>query len=130
MKTHSTIFKVVYGYRSTDYILISNSADLEKAIYARIEKVPVFLGGKMISGQEIKTIEPDIHSYTGWHRSYTPTTGDDFAQIQRDVPQVLEDILSVCAKRVEAFLTSGEPDKVGKEQLSTVELLKLTGVHN
>ena len=46
MKTQSTIFKVVYGYKSTDYLLINNSADLEKAIYARIEKVPVFLAGK------------------------------------------------------------------------------------
>lgn len=129
MKTQSTIFKVVYGYKSTDYLLINNSADLEKAIYARIEKVPVFLAGKMISGQEIKTIEPDVHSYTGWHRSYNPTSGDDFAQIQRDVPQVLEDIISVCAKRVEAFLTSGEPEKVGKEQLPAEKLLKLAGVN-
>ncbi len=128
MKTDRIIFKVTYGYGSTDFVLVSNSADVEKAIYAKVEKIPVTLGGKMISGQEIKSIEPDVHSYTGWHRSYEAVNGDDFAQIERDVPKVTYDVLDACSKRVSEFLNSGRPELIGKEALTTVKLLKLAGV--
>lgn len=127
MKTDRIIFKVTYGYGKTDFVLVSNSADLEKAIYAKVEKIPVTLGGKMISGQEIKAIEPDVHSYTGWHRTYEPTHGDDFAQIERDVPKVAYDVLGACSTRVSDFLNSGRPELIGKEVLSTTKLLKLVG---
>lgn len=82
----------------------------------------------MISGQEIKAIEPDVHSYTGWHRSYEASSGDDFAQIERDVPKVAYDVLDACSKRVSGFLNAGQPELIGKEVLTTVKLLKLAGV--
>lgn len=113
-----------------DYVLTKNTADIEKAIYARVEKIPVFIGGKMISGQEIKGIEPDIHSYTGWYRSFEPTTGDDFAQIERDVPKEAYKVLEVCQQRVTQFLNSGTPEKIGKESLPAEKLLRLTSGDN
>lgn len=111
-----------------DYVLTSNSADLEKAIYAKVEKIPVFIGGKMISGQEIKEIEPDIHSYTGWYRSFEPSTGDDFAQIERDVPKEAYQVLEVCQKRVGEFLNAGSPERIGKESIEPAKLLRLATV--
>lgn len=108
-----------------DYVLTSNSADLEKAIYAKVEKIPVFIGGKMISGQEIKEIEPDIHSYTGWYRTFEPTTGDDMLQIERDVPKEAYQVLEICQKRVQDFLIAGRPEKIGKESIEPKKLLRL-----
>lgn len=100
------VFKVTYGYKGTDFVLLDNTKDVERAIYAKVEKIPVFLKGKMISGQEIKTIEPDVHTYTGWHRSYLPTNGDDFAQIERDVPPEIYEVMDGCMKNVDKLLTN------------------------
>lgn len=121
------VFKIKYGYSNTDYVLTSDMAEIEKAIYARVEKIPVFINGKMIAGQEIKTIEPDIHSYTGWYRSYEAQSGDDFAQIERDVPKEAYKVLEACQKRVSQFLNSGNVEKIGKESLPPEKLLRLTG---
>ena len=124
------IFKIKTGYNPADFILVDNTADLEKAIHAKIEKLPVFLGGKMISGQEIKEIEPDVHSYTGWYRSYVPESADDFAQIERDVPKVAYDVLQVCARRVSDFVASGAIEQIGREALPAEKLLLEAGVNN
>lgn len=121
------IFKIKYGYGATEYVLTDSTADIEKAIYAKVEKIPVFIGGKMISGQEIKEIEPDIHSYTGWYRSFQPESGDDFAQIERDVPKEVYRVLEVCQQRVQKFLEVGAPEKIGKESIEPSKLLRLGG---
>lgn len=111
-----------------DYVLISNSADIEKAIYARVEKIPVFIGGKMISGGEIKEICPDVHSYTGWYRTYEPKDAFDMEQIERDVPPETYKILEICQERVQKFLELGAPEKIGKEAIEPQKLLRLAGV--
>ena len=119
------MIKVKYGYGAMDYVVLDNLDDVARAYYAKLEHIPVSLGGKVISGQEIKTIEEDIHSYTGWHRSYTPVTADDFAQIKRDVPQEIPQLIELTAKRVEKRLAESQQSLIGTEGL-TPELL-LTG---
>jgi len=115
-------FKIVYGYSTASFIVTDSLDDVERAMYAKIEKVPVTIKGRFISGQEIKSIEPDVHSYTGWHRSYQPLTGDDFAQVERDVPKVLDTLMDATAERMRAKLASGEHDQIGRSNL-TPELL-------
>lgn len=119
-----TIFKVQYGYGTNQFLLVNNIDDLCRAIYAKTEKIPLTIGGKFISGQEIKEIVPDIHSYTGWYRSYEPTQADDFLQIERDVPLILNDILQLAAKRVEKNIVTGNENLIGKENLSPQLLLE------
>lgn len=114
--------KVQYGYRKTDFIILDNLDDVARAIYAKTEKLPVQLKGKIISGQEIKTIEPDVHSYTGWYRSYDPADADDFAQIERDVPKLIPELIEMTWKRVEGLVASQNERLIGKESL-TPELL-------
>lgn len=118
-----TVFKVVFGYAVSDFLLVDNMDDLCKAMYAKIEKTPVVIGGKFISGQEIKQIVPDVHSYTGWYRSYDPTSGEDFAQIQRDVPKMLDTLISLAAERVGQICASGEVERIGHENLTPQLLL-------
>ncbi len=108
------IFKVKYGYNTNDFVLVDNPNDLQRAIYAKANKIGVTLGGKVISGQEIKVIEPDVHSYTGWYRSYEPETADDFAQIERDVPPQLYGILESVSQHVNNLIVSGRVDQIGK----------------
>lgn len=80
-------WRVIYGYNSNDYISITEDF-LEKAKYAWIaKKIFNAPNGKMINGNEIKRIEPDFRFYTGWFDSYNPQTAEDYAQIDRDVPQ-------------------------------------------
>ena len=118
-----TIFKVKYGYGATEFVLVENLDDLCRAIYAKTEKIPVTIGGKFISGQEIKEIAPDIHSYTGWYRSYEATSGDDFAQIERDVPKVLDTLIQLAATRVGQLQASEREDLIGLEKLTPQLLL-------
>lgn len=117
-----TIFKVKYGYGTSEFVLVDSLDELARAFYAKAEKIGVTLGGKFISGQEIKTIEPDIHSYTGWYRTYEPTDPDDYRQIERDVPKHLFELVEGVAKRVSHHINTGNVHKIGKEGL-TVELL-------
>lgn len=112
-----TIFIVVYGYKPTDFVLVDNTIDLQKAIYARVEKIPVTIGGKLISGQEIKTIEPDVHSYTGWNRGYVATHADDFTQIKRDVPPLLSELLEQATQHVNKLVSSGRQELIGSSEL-------------
>ena len=119
-----TVFKVRYGYGSTDYLLVDNLNDLSKAIYAKVEKVPTTIGGKFISGQEIKDIVTDIHSYTGWYRTYEPTDPDDFKQIERDVPPELFHLLEGVAKRVNHHIATGSVHLIGSERLTPALLLE------
>lgn len=117
------IYKVKYGYRPSEYVLVDNLDMLCRVIYARAEKLPIAVGGKMIAGQEIKTIEPDIHSYTGWNRSYEATNDDDFRQIERDVPEVLYELLQGAYGRVERLVHASQEHRIGQESLSPEMLL-------
>lgn len=114
--------KVTYGYRATDFVILDNLDDVARAIYAKTEKLPVQLGGKVISGQEIKTIEADVHSYTGWYRSYIAQDADDYAQIERDVPKLIPELIEMTWKRVEGLVSAQNERLIGKESL-TPELL-------
>lgn len=114
---HKIVFKVTYGYRPTDFVLVHNTVDLQKAIYAKVERIPVTLDGKVISGNEIKVIEPDVHSYTGWHRTYQPLDGSDFAQLERDVPKVLGDIVRQATQHINELVGTGRTDLVGMREL-------------
>jgi len=115
--------KITYGYQATDYVVVDNLDDVARAIYAKTEKIPVQLKGKIISGQEIKTIEPDVHSYTGWHRSYQAHDADDFAQIERDVPNVLPELIERTWKQVEKLVTADQQHLIGKQGLDPTKLL-------
>lgn len=117
--------KIVYGYRPTDFVVVDNLDDVARAYYAKIEKLPLSIAGRVISGQEIKVIEPDIHTYTGWNRSYMAKDDDDFRQIERDVPKILDELILLTTKRVEKLVSHNSQHLIGKEGLKP-ELL-LTG---
>lgn len=123
MTPKKIVFKIKYGYGANEFVLTESLDEVAKAMYAKAEKIGVTLGGKFLSGQEIKTIEPDIHSYTGWNRAYEAKEPDDFLQIERDVPKVLYELLEGVATRVSNLLDSGEIQKIGKEGLTAQMLL-------
>lgn len=123
MIPNKIVFKIKYGYSANEFVLTESLDEVAKAMYAKAEKIGVTLGGKFISGQEIKTIEPDIHSYTGWNRSYEAKDPDDFLQIERDVPKVLYELLEGVASRVSSLLESGQLQKIGREGLTAQLLL-------
>lgn len=123
MTPKKIVFKIKYGYGVNEFVLTESLDEVAKAMYAKAEKIGVTLGGKFLSGQEIKTIEPDIHSYTGWNRAYEAKEPDDFLQIERDVPKVLYELLEGVATRVSNLLDSGEIQKIGKEGLTAQMLL-------
>lgn len=114
--------KITYGYRPNDFVVVDNLDDVARAIYAKTEKLPVQLNGVVISGQEIKIIEADVNSYTGWHRSYQAVDADDYAQIERDVPKLIPELIEMTWKRVEGLVRSQQEALIGKESL-TPELL-------
>lgn len=118
------MFKIKYGYQPCEYVTVDNLDMLAKAWLAKIEKLPIVIGGKMLSGQEIKSIEPDINHYTGWNMGYHPTHCDDFNQIERDVPKVLYELVELTGKRVADMVDKGNDNLIGKEGL-TPEMLKL-----
>lgn len=117
------VFKIKYGYGANEFVLTESLDDVARAMYAKAERIGLTIGGKFISGQEIKTIEPDVHSYTGWNRAYEPTDPDDFLQIERDVPAILYELLEGVSKRVSTLLTSGQVQKIGQEGLTPKLLL-------
>jgi hypothetical protein len=96
--------------------------ELEKALYAQKFGVPVLLGGKQISGKEIKVIEPDYNYYTGWYESYQPNTPEDMLQIERDCPKYLDETIRHYRERVDLLLATGRKQLVGKN----VDLPELT----
>jgi hypothetical protein len=118
-----TVFKVKYGYGSTEFILVNSLDEVAKALYAKAEKIGVTIGGKFISGQEIKSIEPDIHSYTGWYRTYEPESPDDYKQIERDVPKEIFQLMEAVSKRVHQQISSGAVHRIGNEGLTPQILL-------
>jgi len=107
------MFKVRYGFDRMATLSIEAGQDLEKAIYAWTEQIPVTIGGKMIQGKHIISIEPDYHYYTGWYESYSPTTGDDFKQIERDCPS-FDGMIDAYRQRVMELVGSGNTNQIGK----------------
>jgi hypothetical protein len=118
-----TVFIIRYGYDTTNFVLTGSLDEVAKAMYAKVGKLAVTIGGKFISGQEIKSIEPDIYSYTGWYRTYEPEHADDYAQIERDVPKELYTLMDGVAKRVSYHIASGSVQKIGNEGLTAALLL-------
>lgn len=114
MTTRPYYFKVKYGFDSTDYVIITAGPDLERAIYAKIERIPVTLAGKFIEGKHIIVIEPDYHSYTGWYRTYLPSSGEDFAQIERDMPKEIGSVLDTHYQVVEQLASGGQEEAIGQ----------------
>jgi hypothetical protein len=103
-------WRVVYGYMLTDYVSIEEH-ELEKAKYAWITKSIFSTGDRMISGSEIKRIEPDWRYYTGWSEGYEPKSGDDFAQIKRDMPtHLIEDRNRMADARVKYIIENDKPE--------------------
>lgn len=122
--------KIVFGYKATDFVVVNSMEEVARAYHAKLEKLPISIGGKVISGQEIKLIEPDVHGYTGWNRSYIASDADDFAQIERDVPKVMDELISLTTKRVEAVLSSSQPLQVGDGSFQPTKLLGNTNQHD
>lgn len=106
-------WRVVYGYAPTDYVSITED-ELEKAKYAWITKSIFSTADRMISGSEIKRIEPDFRYYTGWSEGYEPKGGDDFAQIKRDMPTLeIEERNRVADARVKFIVQNNKPELLG-----------------
>ena len=78
-------YRVIYGYNPVDYIAIDED-DLEKASYAWRTDSIYTKGGKSVKGGAILRIEKDYRAYTKWYDTYSPTDGEDMAQIARECP--------------------------------------------
>ncbi len=114
------MFRVQYGFDKMSYLRVEAGTELEKAIYAWIEQVPVAIGDKMIQGKHIISIEPDFRYYTGWYDTYNPTTGEDFAQIERDCPK-LDGYIEAYKDRVLQLISSNQTDLIGKGSFIQIE---------
>lgn len=114
-------FRIYYGYNQSDYIAIPES-ELERAEYAWKKNAIFSYGGKQVKGAEFKRIEEDYRHYTGWYDSYSPSSGEDFLQIEREMPKssLFQDRLALAQERVRTAIQMnrvdllGEPEKVDK----------------
>jgi len=105
-------YKIKYGFKPSDFASIEAGHELERVIYAWQTGNVVQVAGKMINGNNIISITPHYHRYTGWYDHYEPNDGDDWKQIQRDCPD-FEGILPYYTERV-AYLTSkNREDQIG-----------------
>lgn len=116
-------FRVRYGFDKMSSLSIEAGPELEKAIYAWVEQIPVTIGGKMIQGKHIISIEQDYHYYTGWYESYQPTTGDDWKQIERDCPDV-DGYIDAYRQRVMSLIADRKTHLIGTEQPLQIETIK------
>jgi hypothetical protein len=115
-------FKIIYGYGSNEFVSVEAGGDLERAIYAWVEKIPVMLDGKMIEGRTILRIEPHIQKYTGWNENYKWGDSSDIRQIERDVPSDIENILYIHQKHVAMLQYTNKVREIGNG-----EAMKLLG---
>ena len=106
-------FKIKYGFKSTDFVSVKEGGELEKSIYAMLKEQPVTLGGKMINGKHIISIEPDYHRYTGWNPEYQPSSSEDYAQIKRDCPE-FEGVFDNFKSKVVRLLSTGQANLIGQ----------------
>ncbi len=116
-------FRVKYGFTALDRVSIQVD-ELEKALYAQKFGEVVQLKGRQINGKYIISIAPDYHKYTGWYESYNPLMdADDLAQIERDCPKDLDNIIEKTRERVD-WLVSHDKRKLIGENISIPELDK------
>jgi hypothetical protein len=112
-------FKVKTGFKAHECIIIEEGPELEKAWYAFLmaDETAVILNGKAIRGRHIMGIEPDVHSYTGWYRTYEPK-GEDFAQIRRDMPKDIERVAHLYQQHVSGLIESNNVALLGRQTLT------------
>lgn len=120
-------YRVRYGYKPLEFVRVSSVGDLERAVYAMVELIPVTLNGRIIHGKTILGIEPDFHAYTGWHATHIPTTGADEAQILRDAPPIQSFVEQLSGVRsfVGTMIERGTQEQIGQgESLKLLESKK------
>jgi len=106
-------FRVNYGFTALEKISIDET-ELEKAVYAHKYCEVVQLSNRQINGKYIIDIMPDIHYYTGWYDSYSPSTGEDFAQIKRDCPEGLDEMIKKYREKIDYLISTGRKNLIGK----------------
>ena len=100
-------FKVKYGYDVMDFVSVEES-DLPRVLDAWNNNKIYIYGSNAVKGNEIKSISPHYHKYTGWNESYEPKDADDFREIERYCPKGL----NASIENAKRFLTSGgKPDE-------------------
>jgi hypothetical protein len=115
MKNKEYYFKVKTGYKQNEFVIVSSGIDLEKVMYAFIQgDVVANVKGMSIRGRHIISIEPDFHSYTKWFRSYEPKSGEDFKQIERDMPNEIEDVMQLYQTRVMELANNDQGALIGR----------------
>lgn len=105
-------FKVRYGFKNTDFASIEAGTELERAVYAWTTGKIVQIGDRMINGNNIISIEPHYHRYTGWHETYEPKLGEDWAQIERDCPK-FDGVMGYFRERVQFLIANGREREIG-----------------
>ena len=119
MQTKELRWRAYYGFNPNDYYTITEK-DIERVKYAQIAKVVTTIDGRQINGSYIQRIEEDFRHYTGWYDSYSPKSGEDNQQLQRDVPyKLLQEREQIADERVRHVLKSGKP-----QLLETPETIK------
>jgi len=121
------LFKVKYGYDHTSYAVVKEGGELERAVYAWMEGVPVTLGDRMVHGRNIIAIEPNYHAYTGWSEWYKPTSGEDWEQVKRDCPD-FTGIVESTKQHVVKLLSNNQTDLIGSGK--SLELIEVTKVED
>ena len=114
MESRGLIFRVYYGYAPSEYIAIPES-ELERAEYAWKKNAIFSHGGKQVKGAEFKRIEEDYRYYTSWYESYSPKEGEDFEQIEREMPKriLFQDRIALAQERVRFAMQSGQEKLLG-----------------
>lgn len=120
-------YKVKYGFDATSFVTVEDGPELEKAIYAWIKQTPVAIGGRMINGKNIISIEPNYHKYTGWYDNYVPKSGEDWKQIERDCPTTLDAVFTAYTDRVRTLMASNQTNLIGTGEKLDVKALKAGG---
>ena len=46
-----TVFKIKYGYGSTEFLLVNSLDEVSKALYAKAEKIGVTIGASLSQGK-------------------------------------------------------------------------------
>jgi len=107
------VFKVRYGFKALDFVVVSEGDDLERVIYAWQTGNIVTVKDRMLNGNNILAIEPYYHHYTGWYDNYQPLTGEDWKQIERDCPD-FTNVLPYYRERVKYLIGNNRESEIGK----------------
>ena len=125
-------FKIRYGFKAIDFVSVEAGGELEKVLYAWTSGNIVGIGDRMINGNNIISIEPHYHKYTGWYDNYEPKEADDWEQIERDCPANFAGVLSFYRERVQYLVSTNQLAEIGKGKeipgLSAPKTEKRSGV--